>query len=221
MPEVQIDGRGRCTVTWLPNFLLWVVKHIVLPMGLRCARLARESSASILTFLAASFYSCSWSPLVFGGDQNIWCFTSDSEALVIKESQIDNNILSEISIRRVPSRTLQRRNRQCFGNLLYSNQQNQWNCSRQFSSGSCESFGWWMVVFFNPFIFKIGKSYSYYSCFQCHFKPCCWDLTCKNKFCSTPARIYKVNNFMSNDLVVTPHFFDRKSSNKVSSPRLW
>ena len=118
MPEVQIDGRGRCTVTWLPNFLLWVVKHIVLPMGLRCARLARESSASILTFLAASFYSCSWSPLVFGGDQNIWCFTSDSEALVIKESQIDNNILSEISIRRVPSRTLQRRNRQCFGNLF-------------------------------------------------------------------------------------------------------
>ena len=33
---------GRCTVTWLPNFLGWVVYHIFLPMVLRCAR---ESSA--------------------------------------------------------------------------------------------------------------------------------------------------------------------------------
>ena len=41
------DGRsvGRCTVTWLPNFLGWVVYHIFLPMVLRCARFARESSA--------------------------------------------------------------------------------------------------------------------------------------------------------------------------------
>ena len=145
MPEVQIDGRavGRCTVKWLPNFLVyihyfpivhnalclppkfcinycceillggafrnnslckiwganrvhygelenreWIVYHIVLPMVLRCARLARESSANILTFLATSFYSCSWSPLAFGRDQNIWCFPSDSEALAIKELQI-------------------------------------------------------------------------------------------------------------------------------------
>ena len=35
---------GRCTVTWLPNFLLWVIYHIFLPMVLRCARFARESS---------------------------------------------------------------------------------------------------------------------------------------------------------------------------------
>ena len=44
-----VDGRsgGRCTVTWLPNFLGWVVYHIFLPMVLRCARFARESSAII------------------------------------------------------------------------------------------------------------------------------------------------------------------------------
>ena len=36
---------GRCTVTWLPNFLGWVVYHIFLPTVLRCARFARESSA--------------------------------------------------------------------------------------------------------------------------------------------------------------------------------
>ena len=40
------DGRsgGRCTVTWLPNFLGWVVYYIFLPMVLRCAR---ESSATM------------------------------------------------------------------------------------------------------------------------------------------------------------------------------
>ena len=49
MPVVRTDGRaggragGRCTVTWLPNFLGWVT--IFLPMVLRCARLARETSA--------------------------------------------------------------------------------------------------------------------------------------------------------------------------------
>ena len=44
------DGRsgGRCTVTWLPNFLGWAVYHISLPMVLRCARLARESSAMMM-----------------------------------------------------------------------------------------------------------------------------------------------------------------------------
>ena len=38
------DGRllARCTVTWLPNFLGWVVYHIFLPMVLRCALRARE-----------------------------------------------------------------------------------------------------------------------------------------------------------------------------------
>ena len=38
---------GRCTVTWLPNFLGWIVYHIFLPMVLRCARFARESSAIV------------------------------------------------------------------------------------------------------------------------------------------------------------------------------
>ena len=33
---------GRCTVTWLPNFLGWAVYHISLPMVLRCALRARE-----------------------------------------------------------------------------------------------------------------------------------------------------------------------------------
>ena len=37
MPVVRTDGRagGRCTVTWLPNFLGWVDYHISLAMGLR------------------------------------------------------------------------------------------------------------------------------------------------------------------------------------------
>ena len=39
---------GRCTVTWLPNFLGWAVYHISLPMLLRCARFARESSAMMM-----------------------------------------------------------------------------------------------------------------------------------------------------------------------------
>ena len=44
MPAVRTDGRagGWCTVTWLPNFLGWVVYHILLPMVLRCALRARE-----------------------------------------------------------------------------------------------------------------------------------------------------------------------------------
>ena len=33
---------GRCSVTWLPYFLGWVVYHIFLPMVLRCALRARE-----------------------------------------------------------------------------------------------------------------------------------------------------------------------------------
>ena len=38
---------GRCRVTWLPNFLGWVVYHMLLPMVFRCARFVRESSAII------------------------------------------------------------------------------------------------------------------------------------------------------------------------------
>ena len=36
MPVMRTDGRavGRCTVTWLPNFLGWVDYHISLPMRL-------------------------------------------------------------------------------------------------------------------------------------------------------------------------------------------
>ena len=33
---------ARCTVTWLPNFLGWVVYHIFLPMVLRCVLRALE-----------------------------------------------------------------------------------------------------------------------------------------------------------------------------------
>ena len=45
MPVVRTDG--RCTVTWLPNFLGWVVYHIFSPTVLRCARFAGESSAKM------------------------------------------------------------------------------------------------------------------------------------------------------------------------------
>ena len=49
------DGRsgGRCTVMWLPNFLGWVVYHISLPMVLRCACFACDSSTIkiLLSFL--------------------------------------------------------------------------------------------------------------------------------------------------------------------------
>ena len=47
------DGRSgcRCTVTWLPSFLGWVVYHIFLPMVLRCALRARELRYYITYFL--------------------------------------------------------------------------------------------------------------------------------------------------------------------------
>ena len=45
MPVVWTDG--WCTVTWLPNFLGWIVYHIFLPMVLCSARFAREISAII------------------------------------------------------------------------------------------------------------------------------------------------------------------------------
>ena len=58
MPVVRMDGRavGRCTVTWLPNFLGWVVYHIFLPMVLRCVRFARESPAIIIRFRVTQRY---------------------------------------------------------------------------------------------------------------------------------------------------------------------
>ena len=40
MPVVRTDG--RCTVTWLPNFLGWVDYHISLAMGLRPRALCVE-----------------------------------------------------------------------------------------------------------------------------------------------------------------------------------
>ena len=50
IPVLRTDSRavGRCTVTWLSNFLGWVVYHIFLPMVLRCTR---ESSAITSQFL--------------------------------------------------------------------------------------------------------------------------------------------------------------------------
>ena len=47
---VRTDSRavGRSTVTWLSNFLGWVVYHIFLPMVLRCTR---EGSAITSQFL--------------------------------------------------------------------------------------------------------------------------------------------------------------------------
>ena len=42
---------GRWTVTWLLNFLGWVVYHIFLPMVLRFARFAREISGIKSQFL--------------------------------------------------------------------------------------------------------------------------------------------------------------------------
>ena len=48
MPVVRTDG--RCTVTWLPNFLGWVDYHISLAMGLRpCA--VRIGSLQVEDFL--------------------------------------------------------------------------------------------------------------------------------------------------------------------------
>ena len=43
----KMERVGRCMVTLLPNFLGWVVYLIFLPMVLRCARFARESSAIV------------------------------------------------------------------------------------------------------------------------------------------------------------------------------
>ena len=55
LPVVRTDGQavGRCTVTWLPNFLGWLLYHIFLPMVFRCARapLKRKSLKSGFGFL--------------------------------------------------------------------------------------------------------------------------------------------------------------------------
>ena len=74
MPVVRTDGQAACryTVTWLPNFLGWVVYHICLPMVLRCARFARESFAittyviyiSIVSFFNSRLVQCKLSLLL-------------------------------------------------------------------------------------------------------------------------------------------------------------
>ena len=55
MPVVRTDGRagGRCTVTWLPNFLGWVVYHIFYPwcFAARASR-ARAPLKVVLGLLA-------------------------------------------------------------------------------------------------------------------------------------------------------------------------
>ena len=52
----RANGRslGRCTVTWLPNFLGWVDCFIFLPMVL-CWRASREISAIISLFCHSTF----------------------------------------------------------------------------------------------------------------------------------------------------------------------
>ena len=50
MPVVRTDG--RCTVTWLPNFLGWVVYHIFLPTMLRQSSAISATSFRIWTFSA-------------------------------------------------------------------------------------------------------------------------------------------------------------------------
>ena len=55
---------GRCTVTWLPNFLGWVVYHIFLPMVLRCARRARELRYNLERSLTYNGYDI-YSPLIY------------------------------------------------------------------------------------------------------------------------------------------------------------
>ena len=68
----QTDGRavGRCTVTWSPNFLRWVVYHIFLSMVLCCASFARESSSinGLLKrfFLGPTNHSCLLSQGIIG-----------------------------------------------------------------------------------------------------------------------------------------------------------
>ena len=63
------DGRtvglavGRCTVTWLPNFLGWVDYHIFLPIVLRCARLARKSFAIKLPVARNTILPTNWADL--------------------------------------------------------------------------------------------------------------------------------------------------------------
>ena len=60
MSVVWTEGRavGRCTVTCLLDFLGWVVYHVFLPMVLRCARFARESSAIKFTSYSNLLIKC-------------------------------------------------------------------------------------------------------------------------------------------------------------------
>ena len=56
MPVVRTDGRagGRCTVTWLPNFLGWVDYHISLAMGLRPHAALRAARGAPLTSMCTN-----------------------------------------------------------------------------------------------------------------------------------------------------------------------
>ena len=66
MSVVRTDGRalGWCRVTWLPNFLGWVVYHIFLHMVLCCARFARESSAiNLVKILVCAIKIVEWPSL--------------------------------------------------------------------------------------------------------------------------------------------------------------
>ena len=56
------DGRspGWCTVTWLPNFLGWVLYHVFLPMVLRCALRKRELRYEWSCLACQSVQSRAW-----------------------------------------------------------------------------------------------------------------------------------------------------------------
>ena len=73
---------GRCTVTWLPNFLWWVVDHIFLTIVLRCARFAREKTTGV------NFYSI----YVFECCQKNFCCNIICSALVIDLQVGQNNL---------------------------------------------------------------------------------------------------------------------------------
>ena len=84
---------GRCTATWLPNFLGWVDYHISLPMGLRTRAKRRALSSGgegggggkspvILAWFCPSFRGWFWPTLYFLCETSTWHLDSKGERLL-------------------------------------------------------------------------------------------------------------------------------------------
>ena len=89
---------GRCTVTWLPNFLGWVVYHIFLPMVLRWTRFGRKSSAIKI------LYKLRWREYHLEGEYSVECaiIRDPGQKWILKfQLALWKNFLAHIILRKI------------------------------------------------------------------------------------------------------------------------